>query len=166
MNVLVIECPISSFRRILMQRLLLVLLLAGLAAGCASAGEKKLMHCFAFTAIDSASPADWEAFFKATDDLPGTIPGLARVWYGKLRRPVALVTPADAASHKKAVAAGAGEEVTIPVRRVEQRWGVCMEMADEAALKTYAGHPAHKAWEQIYGKVRQPGTTSFDILGQ
>jgi len=166
MNVLVMECTIPKIRRILMQRLLLILLLAGLAASGASAGEKKLMHCFAFTAIDSASPADWEAFFKATDGLPGQIPGLARVWYGKLRRPVTLVTPADAASYKKVVAAGAGEEVTIPVRRVEQRWGVCMEMADEAALKTYAGHPAHKAWEEIYGKVRRPGTMSFDILGQ
>lgn len=149
-----------------MQRLVLILLLAGLAAGGASAGEKKLMHCFAFTAIDSASPADWEAFFKATDDLPGKIPGLMRVWYGKLRRPLMQVTPADAASGKRAMGAGAGEEVTIPVRRRERTWGVCMELVDEAALKTYAGHPAHKAWEEIYGKVRQPGTMSFDILGQ
>ena len=41
-----------------------------------------------------------------------------------------------------------------------------MELADEAALETYAGHPAHGAWVKIYEKVRVAGTTTFDILGQ
>ena len=41
-----------------------------------------------------------------------------------------------------------------------------MELADEAALETYAGHPAHDAWVKIYEKVRVAGTTTFDILGQ
>ena len=48
------------------------------------AAEKTLMHCFAFTPIESASQAEWDAFYKATDELPKKIKGLKRVWYGKL----------------------------------------------------------------------------------
>jgi hypothetical protein len=47
-----------------------------------------------------------------------------------------------------------------------RKFGVCMEMDDEAALKVYADHAAHKEWEEAYSKVRQPGTTTYDILGQ
>jgi hypothetical protein len=42
--------------------------LAGVAAAfllsvsAASAGEKKLMHCFAWTPVKEATPADWQAF--------------------------------------------------------------------------------------------------------
>ena len=126
--------------------------LAGLVllTGVVSAGEKKLMHCFTFTAVESASDADWQAFFKATDALPDKISGVNRVWYGKLRSPMTItrVTPAG--------------EVT----KVQRQWGVCMEMNDEGALKAYAGHAAHKEWSDVYAKVRVPGTTTFDILGQ
>jgi len=144
-----------------MRKLLTVALL--LAPGLMLAGEKKLMHCFVFTAVESASEADWQAFFKATDELPGKIPGLSRVWYGKLRMPLAIFGT-DAATRKK-LAAGE-KDVMGPVTRLMRQWGVCMEMNDEATLKAYADHPAHKAWEQVYFKVRQPGTTTFDILGQ
>jgi hypothetical protein len=121
-----------------------------LFAGVVPAGEKKLMHCFAFTAVESASDADWQAFFKATDALTSKIDGVSRVWYGKLRSPLTItrVNPAGEAT------------------KVQRQWGVCMEMNDEAALKTYAGHPAHKEWNDAYSKVRTPGTTTFDILGQ
>ncbi len=134
-----------------------------LLSGRLPAGEKKLMHCFVFTPVESATEAEWQAFFKATDELPGKIPGLHRVWYGKLRLPLTILVT-DAATRKK-LAAGE-KDVTGPVNRVLRQWGVCMEMADEAALKVYADHPAHKAWEEVYFKVRQPGTTTFDIIGQ
>jgi hypothetical protein len=144
-----------------MRKLLLVALLA--APCLVVAGEKKLMHCFVFTPVESARQADWEAFFKATDELPGKIPGLLRVWYGKLRAPLTIYTT-DAETRKK-LAAGE-KQVTGPVQRLVRQWGVCMEMENEQALKAYADHPAHKAWEQVYFKVREPGTTTFDILGQ
>jgi hypothetical protein len=118
-----------------------------LSVSSAFAGEKKLMHCFAFTEIPSASEAEWNAFFKATDELPGKIDGLHRVWYGKLRRPLRQF----------------GRNQDEPTVR---QWGVCMEMEDEAALDRYAEHDAHSAWVEVYSKVRQPGTTTFDILGQ
>jgi hypothetical protein len=39
-----------------------------------------------------------------------------------------------------------------------------MEFKDEEALKAYGPHEAHKEWEAVYGKVRQYGTTTVDIL--
>ncbi len=117
-----------------------------LLAGSGLAGEKKLMHCFYFTPVQTATEADWQAFHLATDALPKEVPGVSRVWYGKLARPMRLST-------------ANGEQV---VREV----GVCMEMADEAALKTYAKHSAHQKWNEAYSKVRVPGTTTVDILGQ
>jgi hypothetical protein len=139
-------------------------LLAGLSiAGPAAAGEKALMHCFAFTVIDDASDADWQTFQKATDALPGKISGVTRVWHGKLRAPLAQFTT-DAATRKKL---GAGEkDVSGPVNRLSRQYGVCMEMRDEATLKRYATDPTHAEWVKAYEKVRVAGTTTFDILGQ
>lgn len=134
-----------------------------LVAGVLSAGEKKLMHCFYFTPVDEATEAQWQAFFKATDELPGKIPGLTKVWYGKLRRGISIFSP-DPETRKKIPA---GEKaVTGQFNRDVRLWGGCMEFDSEDALKTYAAHPAHKAWEEVYFKVRQYGTTTFDILGQ
>ena len=148
-----------------MRTFILARCLAGLllCTAVVSAGEKKLMHCFAFTAIESASDADWQAFFKATDALPGKIPGLTRVWYGKLRAPMSQFN-VDAKTRKEL--AGGAKSATGEVTRAVRQWGVCMEMADAAALKTYASHPAHKEWVDAYSKVRVEGTLTFDILGQ
>ncbi len=123
-----------------MKRMIAVLFAFVMGAASLAAGEKKLMHCFAFTTIDSASSADWDAFKKATDQLPKNVPGLTHVWNGKLRNPMRGQSP--------------------------RTYGVCMEFKDEAALKTYADHAAHKEWQAVYEKVRQPGTTTFDILGE
>lgn len=128
----------------------------------AFAGEKKMMHCFLFTAVESASDADWQAFFKATDELPGKIPGLTKVWYGKLERPFNFFWP-DEATRKKLAA---GEAASGPVQRAQRQWMVCMEFNDADALKAYGPHPAHEAWNQIYFKVRQPGTNTLDFMGR
>jgi len=134
-----------------------------LFAGIVSAGEKKLMHCFYFTAVESATDADWQAFFKATDELPNKIPGVSRVWYGKLSRPLTMLATADAETRKKLAADGTA---TGPITRVVRQFGVCMEMADEAALKTYGAHPYHQEWEAAYFKVRQYGTNTVDFMGK
>ncbi len=133
-----------------------------LLAGSGSAGEKKLMHCFYFTAVPAATEADWQAFYKATDALPGQIPGLSRVWYGKLARDL-VVYNTDAETRKKLAA---GESATGPVTRLVRQHGVCMEFADAAALKAYAAHPAHEKWVEVYSKVREYGTTTMDFMGQ
>jgi len=142
-------------------RKLLYLLSVILVSGTLYAGEGKLMHCFYFTVVDGATSADWQAFDEATDALPGKIPGLLNVWYGKLRRPMRLVTT-DRATMKKLRAGDS--KATGEVSTISRQHGVCMEMADEAALKVYADHPAHKQWETVYSKVRVPGTTTVDIV--
>ncbi len=134
-----------------------------LASGSLLAGEKKLMHCFAFTTIDGASDADWKAFAAATDALPGKVAGVSKVWHGKLRGPLSIFG-ADAESRKKLMAGEA--KVQGDITRTTRQYGVCMEMADEAALKAYAADPAHKEWGEAYAKVRVAGTTTIDILGQ
>jgi len=59
-----------------------------ISAGSLAAGDKSLMHCFAFTVVDAATPADWTAWEAATDKLPKEIPGLTHVWHGKLASPL------------------------------------------------------------------------------
>ena len=65
------------------------------------AGEKKLMHCFAFTEIDNATQEDWQAFYRATDALPMKMQGIvSKVWYGKLRTPIGIFQVDDQAGNK------------------------------------------------------------------
>ncbi len=144
-------------------RILIVSLCLLAAAGVAAAADGKLMHCFYFTPQEGATSADWQAFYKATSELPSKIPGLLNVWYGDLRRPMRLIT-ADRATAKRL--RGGEKDVEGKVNMVVRRHGVCMEMKDEAALTVYADHPAHKEWEKVYFKVRQPGTTGVDILAK
>ena len=103
--------------------------------------EKALMHVFAYTPVAGATPQDFANFTKATGDLVGKIPGLKRVWVGKLRRPLAV-----------------GDQ--------KREYGVAMEFDDATALDAYAKHPAHDAWVKVYEKVRVEGTTTYDILGE
>ena len=145
-----------------MRNLILVAAVLALATGL-SAGEKKLVHCFYFTVVDSATQADWDAFGKATDALPGKISGLQSVWQGKLARPLALFN-VDPETRKKLTAGEA--KVAGTVTRAVRQHGVCMVFADEAAFKAYAPHPAHKEWDAVYAKVRVPGTTTIDFIGQ
>lgn len=136
-----------------------------MAASAIQAGEKKLMHCFAFTPVKTATEADWSKFYATTDALPSKIPGITKVWHGKLARPLALVTPTKISDddRKKMMA---GEAVNAEVKRVVREYGVCMEMTDEAALKAYDSAPYHKDWSDAYSKVRVEGTTTYNILGQ
>jgi hypothetical protein len=148
-----------------MNRLLSVAAGLALSAGTMLAGEKGVMHCFAFTPIQGASQADWDAFYKATDALPQQIKGLKRVWYGKLMRPLTLpaLAIADPAKRKELIAAGKG---TADVNIVRREHGVCMEFADEAAFTAYGKDPAHSSWVTAYEKVRVAGTTTYQIVGQ
>lgn len=131
----------------------------------AQAGEKSVMHCFAWTPVKEATPADWQAFYKASDALPQKIKGIIRVWYGKLASPLgqAKLGDADSATFKKYTT---GESVTVPVSRIAREYGMCMEMRDAAVLKAYDSDPYHKVWTDAYAKVRVEGTTTFNILGQ
>jgi hypothetical protein len=124
-----------------MKRTCFCIVAALLFVSAVPAGEKKLMHCFAFTPLKSATQADWAAFYKATDDLPKKIKGVSRVWYGKLASP-------------------------FEAEGMSRSYGVCMEMTDQTARRSYGDDPAHAEWAKIYSKVRDEPTTTFDILGQ
>ncbi|MEJ5367749.1 MAG: hypothetical protein WHT08_05470 [Bryobacteraceae bacterium] len=144
-------------------KLLPVVLLA-VSSTLAFGQQRTLMHCFTFTEIPEATAADWEAFKKATDELPSKIAGLKRVWHGKLARPLGLLQtagPLDADNQKKL---REGETVPAQVKMVRRQYGVCMEFDGPDALKAYAKDPAHDAWMKLYEKVRVAGTTTFDIL--
>jgi len=134
------------------------------ASAAAHAGERKLMHCFAFTSLKEATPAQWDVFFQATDRMPKKIKGVTKVWYGKLASRLSqYAVTADDEARKKMLA---GESVTTQTKRLARDWGVCMEMTDAGALKAYDSDPYHKEWLAAYEKVRVEGTTTFDILGQ
>jgi len=103
--------------------------------------QKTLMHVFAYTPLEGATQQDFDNFKKATADMVGKIPGLQKVWVGKLRRPLRQ-----------------GD--------TERVYGVAMEFDDAKALDVYANHPAHTEWVKVYSKVRVEGTTTLDILGE
>lgn len=136
-----------------------------LLAAHAFAGDKTLMHCFAWTPIKEATPADWDAFYKASDALPHKIKGILRVWYGKLASPLAQAQlgKIDSETFQKYQA---GETVTVPIIRTPREYGMCMEMKDSNVLKAYDSDPYHKIWTEAYAKIRVDGTTTFNILGQ
>jgi hypothetical protein len=139
--------------------------IAGLTftAAVSLAGEKTMMHCFAFTPIETASQSDWDVFSKATDELPKKIRGLKRVWYGKLARPLAQnqLKFNDPEARKKMLAEKKGStDFTV----VERKNGVCMEFDNQKAFEAYGSSEPHKAWVSVYEKVRVPGTTTYQIL--
>lgn len=121
-----------------------LLLGAGFVLGQqAAVPERTLIHAFAFTPQPKATPQDFENLRKATADMVGKVPGLRRVWVGKLRAPL------DQGSYAP-----------------QREYGIAMEFDHEKALDGYAVHPAHAQWERVYQRVRVPGTTTFDIVGQ
>jgi len=135
-----------------------------MTAGLAAAAEKTMMHCFAFTPIETATEAEWKAFYAATDALPKNIPAIKMVWAGKLRAPLAQFS-VDAESRKK-LAAGE-KDVAAKANRVVRAYGACFAMEGGAeALKAYTANPYHKVWMAAYEKVRVAGTTTYDILPQ
>src|SRR3954452_6671793 len=104
-------------------RTCLPLFAALLFTTAAHAGEKTLMHCFAWTPVKEATPADWDAFYKASDALPKKIKGLTKVWYGKLQSPIGQfnLSKLDADTTKKL---RAGEPTPAEVTRVTRDYGM------------------------------------------
>ena len=131
----------------------------------AMAGENQMMHCFAFTAKAEATPADWAAFYAATNALPKKMPIVKTVWVGKLRGPLSQFAP-DAETRKQFNATT--NTATGVVNRVVRQYGACIAMDNGGAdtLKAYTAHPYHAEWTAAYEKVRVAGTTTYDIIGQ
>lgn len=120
----------------------LMLFAAGCAVGQQSGMERTLMHVFAFTPLEGATEQDFADFQAATAAMVGEIPGLRRAWFGRLMQPIP-----NGGGHVR-------------------EYGVAMEFDNIEALRRYADHPAHREWEQVYERVRVPGTTTLDIPGE
>jgi hypothetical protein len=101
-----------------------------------------VLHIFAYAPLETAKPEDLENFNKVTTELVGKVPGLKRVWVGKLK---SSITAPDG---------------------TKQIYGVGMEFESEQAYAAYGDHPAHTAWERVYRRVRVAGTTTIDLLGE
>jgi hypothetical protein len=146
-----------------MKRLAVSFAALALFATGAMAAEKTVLHCFAFTPVESATADDWKAWQQATDGMVGKVPGLKRVWYGKLARPLAQnnLRFADPEAGKKMRAEKKG---TTDFTIVERKNGACMEFENMAAFQAYGAHEAHKGWVTAYEKVRVPGTTTYQIV--
>lgn len=146
-----------------MTRLATWITVFAISAATALAGEKTVLHCFAFTPVETATQAEWDAFHKTSDALPGKIPGLKRVWYGKLNRPLAqnALQFTDAEAGKKMRAEKKG---TANFTITERKNGACMEFENLSAYQAYDAHAAHKEWVEAYSKVRVAGTTTYQIV--
>ena len=149
-----------------MKKLGLWMATISLSAVSLQAADQPVMHCFAYTVIESATPAEWDAFTKATKELPGKIPGLTKVWLGKLARPMNVMAPDTSASPEDLKKVRAGEMMSLPVKLIRRQAGACMEFSSPDALAAYAKHDARTEWMKTYEKVRVAGTTTFDILTQ
>src|SRR5690242_7507990 len=74
-----------------------------------------LMHVFLYTPVAGATERDYQIFARATREMVGNIPGLRKVWVGKLAEP-------------------------LPWENKVRSYGVAMEFDDQAALSVYAKH--------------------------
>lgn len=142
------------------------LLLLAFVCAPAIAAEKTMLHCFTFTPSTTASAADWTAFRQATLRLPAEIRAVRKIWIGKLAKPLPQLLPEGDVSEAARDALLAGRPAGIQVRLAQRTEGVCMLMNGAEALQAYAAHPYHKTWDALYSKVREPGSTTFDVLGQ
>jgi hypothetical protein len=134
-----------------------------LASGL-SAGEKKLMHCFAFNIKPETTQADLDALYKLTDGLPGKVPGLSKVWRGELINTLAQFQAADADTQK--IFGGGQKTGNGNFNRFVRQQAFCMEMKDKETRDSYGKHPAHAEWRTAYDKVIIPGTTTMTFMGK
>ena len=100
-------------------------------------GQKTLIHAFAFKAVEGATDQQVQEVWAASRKMAGQISGMKNIWMGKVLN-----------------------------RGPQWQYGVVMEFENQEALKKYADHPAHKEWEDVYFKVRVPGSNTLDIQGE
>ena len=105
----------------------------------AEAANPGLMHVFFYTPLQGSTDEDYEGFDRSTREMVGRIPGLRKVWVGRLAEP-------------------------LPWEGKVRSFGVAMEFDNQAALSVYATHPVHEDWMRVYEKVREAGTTTADIV--
>ena len=118
-----------------------MLFLGGWLAGQEKAAtQKTTIHAAAWTARDGLTQQEFESFKNETAGMVGTVPGLKRAWVGKLRAPVTF-------------------------DGVKRDYGIVLEFDNVKSKEAYSDkHPS--PWYEDFGKLRQPGSSNFDVVGE
>lgn len=102
--------------------------------------QKTVIHAAAWTALDGVTQQDLDNRKKESAALVGQVPGLRRVWGGKLRVP-------------------------ITVEGVQRNYGSILEFDDLQSREAYTNNrPAR--WYDGLNRLRQPSSTNFDVVGE
>ena len=102
--------------------------------------EKTVLWAAAWTALDTMTPQDFERLKTETAGLVNTVPGLRRVWVGKLLEPKTF-------------------------DGVERTYGMVLEFDDVKSKKAYEANPL-PPWREHFNSMRAPRSTNFDVVGE
>jgi len=128
----------STLRRILLGCTLIAVFSAGIIVGQNKYGTPKtVIHTVTLKWKDDATPEQRQKALDGVKEMAATIPGIKNVWLKTLK-------------------------VQSPTQEKRYDTAFVIEFADEAALKAYADHPAHKKWEEFYTSIRDE-SRSHDI---
>ena len=103
--------------------------------------QKTVIHAVAWTPTEGFTPQSLEELKQATAVLVQSVPGMQRAWVGKLRQP-------------------------LTVGNATRSYGLILEFDDLKSREAYSTHPNRAAWAKVWEKVRAPGATVFDVLGE
>lgn len=103
--------------------------------------QKTVVHCVAWTAADGVTEEGIQEFIKSTASFTKSMPGLRRAWVGPLVRPVAQ-------------------------GNITRNYGLVLEFDDLKSREAYTNHPSRAAWADVWSKIRTPGSTNFDVIGE
>lgn len=121
----------QTLRRILLGCALVAIFAVGVVVGQNKFGQPKtVVHVVALKWKADSSAADRQKAIDGIKTMAGKIPGINNVWLKTLKvQGTSQDNPFDAV--------------------------FVIEFKDEAALTTYATHPAHAEWMKIYEPVRE-----------
>lgn len=124
----------------------LALVALGAAAGFAAnkySKPKSIIHVVTLYYKDGVTEEQKKAVLDGIEKMASEIPGMKNIWLKSIKVQGAYMEKQPDGSMKARPMTDA----------------FVMEFENEAAFQAYANHPAHKAWEEIYVKVRGRSTT-------
>jgi hypothetical protein len=124
----------------------LVLLALGAAAGYAAnkySKPKSIIHVVTLYYKDGTTDEQKKAVLDGIEKMASEVPGMKNIWLKGIKVQGAYMEKQADGSMKSRPMTDA----------------FVMEFESEAAFQGYANHPAHKAWEELYVKVRGRSTT-------
>ena len=121
----------KNLRRILLGSALIVVFAIGLAIGQSKFGQPKtVVHVVALKWNADSTPEQRQKAIDGVKTMAEKIPGIKNIWLKTLKVQ--------------------GTSMESPYNAV-----FVIEFNDEAALKSYASHPAHDEWMKLYEPVRE-----------